>query len=189
MNTDTTIDFYTFSKNAKDHFATVNIFPTVNINKKYKDFSNFSDKYPFLYKNKEYKTVEHAFQSLKFIQNEWYSEIIRTTKTPSSAKSLGCQKGSQWTPQDIRENIKKSKNEGIKIREDWDVVKEEIMYELIKEKFKQNKEIFDLLISTGNSIIREASPTDAIWGLGKDGKGKNILGNLLEKLRKEMKNQ
>ena len=70
-----------------------------------------------------------------------------------------------------------------------DVVKEEIMYELIKEKFKQNKEIFDLLISTGNSIIREASPTDAIWGLGKDGKGKNILGNLLEKLRKEMKNQ
>jgi len=75
-------------------------------------------------------------------------------------------------------------------------------YSIVKEgnflKFNQNAELKDYLLSTGNSIIVEASPYDRIWGIGmknddqgikdpKNWKGKNLLGFALMEVRDTLK--
>ena len=63
-------------------------------------------------------------------------------------------------------------------------------------KFTQHKKIRDILLSTDDAIIAEASPTDAIWGIGvnedigKDinkWKGLNILGQSLMRVRDQIR--
>jgi len=176
-----TIDFFTYEAKANKAFEKTGT--PVNIEKKYKAFSNY---FPatFTYNGKEYKSVENAYHSLKFT-DKWYQEVIRNSRTPNNSKELGNQKSGQWTEQAIKDLIKESKTKGIKMRSDWDNVKDDIMYDLVKAKFEQNKELKDLLISTGDNIIREASPYDSYWGIGKDGLGENKLGKILMKIRDE----
>jgi predicted NAD-dependent protein-ADP-ribosyltransferase YbiA (DUF1768 family) len=42
-----------------------------------------------------------------------------------------------------------------------------------------------LLIETGDALIVEASPTDGFWGAGADGKGQNLMGQLVSQLREK----
>ena len=44
------------------------------------------------------------------------------------------------------------------------------------------------LLSTGESKLIEASPTDYIWGEGADKSGQNLLGVLLMEVRAEIRN-
>jgi predicted NAD-dependent protein-ADP-ribosyltransferase YbiA (DUF1768 family) len=44
-----------------------------------------------------------------------------------------------------------------------------------------------LLISTGNKTLVERADNDSYWGDGKDGNGRNRLGELLMQLRTELK--
>ena len=66
-------------------------------------------------------------------------------------------------------------------------------------KFSQNSELKKFLLSTGDTILVEASPYDAIWGIkmsrnDKDilnplkWKGKNLLGFALMEVRDELRN-
>lgn len=64
-------------------------------------------------------------------------------------------------------------------------------------KFKQNKRLFDMLLSTKNEDIYEASPYDKIWGIGvnkkraiSEGKWKgiNLLGISLMDVRNSLRN-
>ena len=69
----------------------------------------------------------------------------------------------------------------------------------LTEKFKQNRELQEFLLSTGDSKLAEANINDTYWAVGlalkqKDQladqskwKGKNILGKLLEEIREELK--
>ena len=70
--------------------------------------------------------------------------------------------------------------------EDWDKKKEEIMYNLCKEKFSieflKNK-----LLATGDSeLINETSWENSFWGTNSKGEGKNTLGKILMRIRKEL---
>jgi ribA/ribD-fused uncharacterized protein len=67
----------------------------------------------------------------------------------------------------------------------------------LKAKFTQNEYLKDILLSTGQSILAEASTHDKIWGtgiaIGKPGchecgkwPGKNLLGGLLVSLRENL---
>jgi len=60
------------------------------------------------------------------------------------------------------------------------------MYNVLKAKF-QDEELKQKLLETGDAILREVSKTDSVWGIGKKGNGKNMLGQLLMKVRKELK--
>ena len=64
-------------------------------------------------------------------------------------------------------------------------------------KFSQNQKLKKFLLSTGNSILVEASPYDAIWGIQLDSnspdtqnpmkwKGQNLLGFALMEVRDEL---
>jgi ribA/ribD-fused uncharacterized protein len=70
-------------------------------------------------------------------------------------------------------------------RPDWYQVRESVMLEVIRAKFKQNRELAELLQSTGDSYLVEHTSRDAFWADGGDGTGKNRLGYLLMQLRGE----
>ena len=72
-----------------------------------------------------------------------------------------------------------------------------------KTAFKENADIREFLLSTGDAILAEASPYDKIWGIGLDREtamkgsveqwqGENLLGCALMEVRdwlREMKNE
>ena len=132
----------------------------------FKEFSNF---YPakFTLDGKEYPTVEHYFQSMKFTTNPDYQDQIVAANSPAQAKKMGATKV-------------------MPMRADWDTVREDVMRKALRAKFTQNEELKRLLLDTGNKILQEASSTDVYWGIGKTGKGKNRLGILLMELRDEL---
>ena len=135
------------------------------INGSFGYLSNFS-KYPILLENKQWLTSEHYFQAKKF-EGSSSEEEIRLIKTPKEAAKLGRQRSRP-------------------LRDDWESVKESVMYAALKAKFTQHQDLKRKLISTGNATIVEHTKNDSYWGDAGDGTGKNRLGILLMKLRSEL---
>ena len=64
-------------------------------------------------------------------------------------------------------------------------------------KFSQQQSLSTFLLSTGNAVLVEASPSDAVWGIGlsesdksatnpKEWPGENLLGFALVKVRQQL---
>lgn len=128
----------------------------------YGEFSNFS-KHGILMNELWWPTVEHYFQAQKFFDKE-YQEKIRNAAAPKIAADLG-------------------RSRKVPIREDWETVKDQIMYEAVLKKFQTHEEIRQLLLSTADEEIVENAPGDYYWGCGKDGTGRNQLGKILQEVR------
>jgi N-glycosidase YbiA len=136
-------------------------------NDKYGEFSNFSA-FGIDFDGLYYPTIEHYFQSQKFIDSK-YSEKIRTANTPKEASDLG-------------------KSRDYKIKDDWEIIKDDIMFSGLMKKFETHYHLKDLLLSTRDSLLIENSPFDNYWGIGKTGDGFNKLGNILMRIREIIKN-
>jgi ribA/ribD-fused uncharacterized protein len=128
-------------------------------------FSNFS-KHPIDLDGKIWPTSEHYFQAKKF-EGYHYEEEIRLAKSAALSAKMG---NSREYP----------------LRDDWNEVKEDIMYEAIYAKFTQHKDLLALLLQTKDAILIEHTTNDSYWADGGDGKGKNRLGVLLMRLREEL---
>lgn len=154
--------------------------------KKYGLFSNFY-KSPITIEGKKFNTVEHYFQYKKF-DDHWYQEQIYKQNTPGKAKFLSSQQKGARFPwmRPLYEIVKESYKRGIKPRDNWDIIRNFVMIKGVIAKFTQNKHLMKELLSTKNKILREASPRDFYWGIGKDKKGKNMLGKILMCLRDEI---
>lgn len=77
----------------------------------------------------------------------------------------------------------------VKLRDDWDDIKDNIMYEIVKQKFNSNKNLRNLLIGTGNAeLIEGNSWRDTYWGVC-NGVGSNKLGKILMRVREELINR
>jgi ribA/ribD-fused uncharacterized protein len=98
-------------------------------------------------------------------------------------------------PREIKSLGREVKNFESKI---WDEEKYSIVINGNYCKFTQNKAMMDVLVSTGDKILVEASPLDKIWGIGlaEDNKyvynpnywkGKNLLGFALMEVREEVR--
>ena len=74
----------------------------------------------------------------------------------------------------------------LKLRLDWEQVKDDIMMTALREKFK-DPYLKALLISTRDYPLVQLKNC-RYWGSGRDGKGLNKLGVLLQNLRNEIKN-
>jgi len=129
-------------------------------------FSNYYEA-PLLIDGKGYPSTEHYFQSQKF-GGAPHEETIRLAKTPAESKVLGYQKQPGF-------------------RADWEQVKFGVMKKGLWAKFSQHQDLQKILLSTGNQQIVERNDNDAIWGDGKDRKGRNELGKILMQVRDELK--
>lgn len=126
----------------------------------YGPFSNFA-KFGFVLDGKKWDTTEHFYQAQKLIDPD-FQEEVRKAKSAKESKAIAYK-----YPR----------------RADWEQIKYEVMKKCLLAKFEQNLSLKELLLSTGSEEIAEDSPWDAIWGLGKDGKGKNLLGKALMEIR------
>lgn len=90
-------------------------------------------------------------------------------------------------------NIAKSLGRRVELRKDWEDIKDDVMYNIIKAKFDYNNKLKEKLLDTGNKELYEGNTWgDKYWGVVKEGNelvGKNHLGRLLMKLREEYKNK
>jgi ribA/ribD-fused uncharacterized protein len=117
-----------------------------------------------------FPTVEHMFQAAKTVNIEEYEEIA-AADTPGRAKRLGRK---------------------VTLREDWEEVKDEMMYQALWLKFSI-PELREKLLATGDKELIEGNTWhDNTWGdcscdHCKDIKGKNKLGKLLMQIREEIK--
>lgn len=128
--------------------------------------------YPFLsnfypstiyVEGKSYKTVEHAYQAHKTL-DESNRDLIRRASSPAEAKKLG---------------------RAIVLRPDWDAVKIDLMRSFIRKKF-ENPFLEPLLINTSDAeLIYGNTWNDTYWGVCR-GTGLNWLGKILMEVRKEI---
>jgi ribA/ribD-fused uncharacterized protein len=120
-----------------------------------------------VYKGIKFRSSESLFQALKACNNEDFMKFINLNGF--EAKKLGrC----------------------IKLRKDWNEVRVNIMYEVLKLKFS-NPELRAKLLATGyEELIEGNNWNDKFWGVSlKDYKGENHLGRLLMIIRKEIREE
>ncbi|MFT3736840.1 MAG: NADAR family protein [Rhodocyclaceae bacterium] len=82
--------------------------------------------------------------------------------------------------------------------EEWTAQCEDIMYEGLLEKFRQSEQMLKAMLDTGDTMLVEASPDDAIWGIGLEESdpracnpeqwlGQNKLGKVLMRVRDSLR--
>jgi hypothetical protein len=74
-----------------------------------------------------------------------------------------------------------------KLRRDWEWVKVSIMTDAVRAKFTQHPELRAILLGTGEAKIVEHTENDDYWGDGGDGSGRNMLGQILMRVRDELR--
>lgn len=159
----------------------------------YFEFSNFYLA-PVEIDGKSYLSSEHAYQASKFLgpdatdRSKKYAEEIRKVNTPNKSRILASQKrvgGYKWKT-DLNPTIEKYSD--VKLRTDWESSKDNVMRLIVLAKFSQHSNLRSLLLNTNDAIIQENSPRDSYWGIGKDGKGNNMLGIILMETRDTLRN-
>ncbi|KXX67044.1 NADAR family protein [Flammeovirga sp. SJP92] len=135
-------------------------------NAKWGEFSNFA-LFSVKIKGKLWSTSEHYFQAQKF-EDKAYQEKIRKSASPMKAAELG-------------------RSRKVRIKKNWDNMKDNVMYEAVLEKFSQHYELKELLLSTNDALLIEHTENDAYWGDAGDGSGKNRLGKILMKVREKLR--
>lgn len=119
---------------------------------------------PVVYDGVIYQNNEAAFQAQK--QPERAQEFA--SLPPNEAKRLGRR---------------------VKLRPDWESVKDTIMEDVVRAKFTQNTHLRKKLLATGNAELIEGNHWgDTYWGVCF-GKGRNELGKILMKIRAELQSQ
>lgn len=132
-------------------------------------FDNFAP-FQFEYDGVLYSTLEHAYQSLKFLAtNPELAEKIRLLCSPAEVFEY------------TRETIVKEQ-----VDPGWDDKKIEIMEMLSRSKLEQHPIIKRALVATGHKTIVEMNDADDFWGWGEDHKGRNELGKVWMRLREEI---
>lgn len=121
------------------------------------------------YDHVQYPSVEHAYQAAK-TEDVTSRTHIANAQTAGQAKRLG---------------------QKVKLRKDWEIVKLDIMEDLLRHKFsiRRYPVMAHLLESTGKlELIEGNNWGDMYWGMMStpDGyRGKNMLGKLLMKVREQ----
>lgn len=126
--------------------------------------SNFYN-VPITYEGLTYQNNEAAFQAQKTLNDN--ERMKFTNLAPNEAKRLGRK---------------------VRLRLDWEEVKDEIMYDICIAKFYQNQDLKEKLIATGTQPLEEGNTWgDREWGT-VNGVGKNKLGKILMRVRENCKN-
>ena len=134
------------------------------------------------YADRVFSNSEQLFMWLKamhFNDNETAEKILELGSDPRTAKDLG------------REV--KNYNE-----EEWTPLRQGTMRIAVKAKFESDWKLKEQLLATGDKILVEGTPFDAIWGVkikwdddrildDRNWRGQNLLGIVLMQVRQELK--
>ena len=131
----------------------------------YKFLSNFYPcKYGIKLDNSVYPSVEHAYQAAKTLDKTDRKNFLHCK--PGEAKRLG---------------------KKLKIRNDWEKIKINLMYLLNKQKYLKDSSLKEKLLNTQDLELIEGNDWgDTFWGVYNN-KGRNELGKILMKIRNELK--
>lgn len=127
-------------------------------------FDFLSNFYPcvFEWEGIVWPSSEHAYQAAKRPLEEWPKFLTMTAGQSKRAGGTG--------------------------DETWHQIKVDVMYDILKAKFKQNPRLKERLLATEDALLEEGNWWgDQFWGVCPEGSGKglNNLGKLLMRLRKE----
>ncbi len=116
------------------------------------------------FEGERYPSVEAAFQAAKTLNLE-QRKNFRIMDSPQTARYWGRR---------------------LKLRPDWDEIKDGVMLECLRSKFAW-PHLREKLLATGDAILIEGNRHgDKYWGQVA-GEGKNTLGKLLMQVRDEIK--
>ncbi len=128
---------------------------------KYRFLSNFYA-CPIPYEGLVYPTSEHAYQAAK-TTDLFERKCIQAAATPGQAKKLG---------------------RSITLRPDWDIIKLDVMREILNIKFGTLPFKASLLSTDNEELVEGNTWNDTYWGKC-NGVGDNHLGRLLMEIRDE----
>jgi len=114
-----------------------------------------------------FATGEHAFQAAKSATVDEH-ERIRLARTPMAAKQAG---------------------RAVALPRDWSRRRPHVMLAVVRAKFATG-DLRDLLLNTGDAVLAEDSPYDALWGCRDRAggyTGANLLGRALMRVRDELR--
>lgn len=121
---------------------------------------------PITYQGVNFNSTEEAYQAAKCDDIEDMQKFVGLA--PNKAKQLG---------------------QKVKLREDWEQVKLEIMDYVCWCKFRYNEDLKQKLLLTGDKYLEETNWwNDKFWGVC-NGVGENHLGKILMKIRKKLQCQ
>ncbi len=131
--------------------------------------NRFEGEYAFLsnfWKESDGLTLEHRFQAAKTDRDHEKAQIL-AAPTPAKAKYYG---------------------RSCTLRPDWERAKDDVMLELLREKFKDS-DLAKQLLDTGDDVLIEGNWwNDRYWGVDlKTGTGKNVLGKMLMRVRLDIR--
>jgi ribA/ribD-fused uncharacterized protein len=131
--------------------------------------SNFAAS-PFQVDSVQFPTVEHCFQHAKAIDAGAAATAARilAAAKPGSAKALG------------------RRVKGLDV-DRWNARRVEVMRAALRAKFAQHAPSRAELLATGTRELIEAAQRDYFWGCGARGGGRNMLGELLQEVRAEIR--
>lgn len=134
---------------------------------------NFRGEYRFLsnyhmadinFEGITYPSSENAFQAAKSL-----NENVRRRFT-----LLSCKEAKEY-------------GRRVELRPDWEKVKDDVMYTILRDKFTRHAELKALMLQTGDEKLVEGNTWgDTYWGVC-NGVGKNKLGKILMRVRKEIR--
>ena len=135
------------------------------INKFVGEYKFLSNMYPCIIEveGQKYPSVEHAFQAMKSLDSN-DRVAMSVCRSPEEAKQAG---------------------KLLNLRSDWEQVKVNLMYEILKKKFTDTELAQKLKSTQGEELIEGNTWGDKFWGVYK-GQGENQLGKLLMKIREEI---
>src|ERR1043165_331787 len=69
----------------------------------------------------------------------------------------------------------------------WQSINVQVMEWVVKTKFEQHPILAKRLLETGDKKLVEHTEVDRFWGDGGDGSGRNMLGEVLMRVRKQLR--
>lgn len=125
--------------------------------------SNFYDA-PVMYDGFLFNNNESAFQSAKVIDKHKRDQFCNLDASTA-----------------------KRKGRHVLLRHDWEDVKDQIMYDVVRDKFTRNEILRQKLLDTKDEELQEGNTWgDIYWGVC-NGRGKNKLGKILMRVREELR--
>lgn len=128
----------------------------------YSFLSNSFVGHEFVYEGNKYNSAEAAYQSAKCL--DLRNRFKFTKMNPSTAYKVG---------------------QLVRMRPDWDCVKDEVMQKVIWSKFAADKGLSTRLVATNPCILVNGNDSDTYWGV-VNGTGENKLGKILMEVREKI---